>query len=153
MAGPLPSRLRSLFPSSSAGNSPDDQPPGAQWLYITTRTALIYVAAWLGDGAKTEARGVYRTCSRVAGLSYSSKSHPVPIHSQTACLAEEGGKLRATLHGRGCWRFHPHPIPVAASDPSPTSHRAIRSLASTMLGLRTVYSRTWWLPSSDAKLM
>lgn len=33
MAGPSPSCLRSLFPGTSAGNSPDDQPPGAQWLY------------------------------------------------------------------------------------------------------------------------
>lgn len=30
MAGPSPSRLRSLFPGSSASNSPDDQPPGTQ---------------------------------------------------------------------------------------------------------------------------
>lgn len=32
------------------------------------RTALIYVAAWLGDGAKTEARGVYCLRIKVAGL-------------------------------------------------------------------------------------
>lgn len=99
---------------------------------------LIYVAPWLGDGVKAEARGVYCCVgSRVAGLSYLSNSHPI-LSPSTALVAEdECGKLRATLHGRDCRSAHPHPIPVAVSDPSPTSHRAIRSLASTMLGLRT----------------
>lgn len=39
------------------------------------RTALIYMALWLGDGVKPEARGVYCVSSRVAGLSYLSNSH------------------------------------------------------------------------------
>lgn len=41
------------------------------------RTALIYMALWLGDGVKPEARGVYCVGSRVAGLSYLSNSHPI----------------------------------------------------------------------------
>lgn len=48
------------------------------------RTVLIYVALWLGDGVKPEARGVYCAgCvgSRVAGLSYLSNSSSCPISS------------------------------------------------------------------------
>lgn len=45
------------------------------------RTVLIYVALWLGDGVKPEARGVYCVGSRVAGLSYLSHSTSCPISS------------------------------------------------------------------------
>lgn len=51
------------------------------------RTALIYVAAWLGDGAKTEARGVYCLRTRWLVFSYLSKSRLVP----TRCSRCRGG--------------------------------------------------------------
>jgi hypothetical protein len=93
------------------------------------RTALIYMAERLGDGVETEARGMY--CGWLVFHSRPDcQTMPCP-YPRLLFVVEDGGWLRATLHGSGCWRFHPHPIPFVVPDPSPMSHQAITSLAST----------------------